>query len=63
MGEHEHPAECCFRCRFHRVKGSRCRRYPPVVVFDVNTLERVTMYPSTNQDMWCGEFAPIPDAP
>lgn len=48
--------ECCFTCRFHKIRGSRCRRFPPVVYYDVSTLQLVTRFPQTNQDMWCGEY-------
>jgi hypothetical protein len=48
----------CDTCRFYRTKGSKCQRFPPVVIYDVANLQRVVLYPNVANGMWCGEHQP-----
>jgi len=48
----------CDNCRFFKVKGQKCRRYPPQTVFDLNDMKRTPFFPQVNVGMWCGEHQP-----
>jgi hypothetical protein len=51
--------EICRECRFAHLKrsdGLRCRRFPPVFVYDYQTGISTPQHPETNPDDWCGEF-------
>lgn len=47
----------CVDCRFYRIKGQKCQRYPPVVVYDVASLNFSQAFPFAAPDGWCGEFS------
>jgi hypothetical protein len=57
------PAEqtnICKNCRYsHYRRGEelRCRRYPPVFVYDVSTGVTAVCFPDVDANMTCGEFA------
>jgi hypothetical protein len=44
--------DCCKNCRFYQ-NNEECHKDSPyvVVIFD----EPITMWPSTENDMWCGQ--------
>jgi hypothetical protein len=54
--------EICKNCRFsHYKRGEelRCRRFPPVFVYDYPTGTSNAQWPETNADAWCGEYKPL----
>lgn len=62
-------SENCGLCRFwktlrHGLEG-KCRRFPPIVIAGVSTLESIPesreFYPSTKPNDWCGEYQPVPN--
>ena len=55
------PKPTCVGCRFYIRKGSKCRRFPPVVIFDIGIVARVVMFPHVSDGMWCGEWSPTPE--
>lgn len=53
--------EICKECRAvhcSRTEGMRCRRYPPVFVYDPSTGASSAEWPEVNPDDWCAEFKP-----
>lgn len=62
--------ETCLTCRYH--VAQECRRYPPALGFvpvmvqhpisraAVPQLQTPCAFPSTPDDLWCGEHAPLP---
>ena len=50
----------CETCRFYRQRGAKCQRFPPVMFYDVNLLERVVAFPRVSATMWCGEYGARP---
>lgn len=53
--------EICRECRAvhcSRTEGMRCRRYPPVFVYDPATGVSSAEWPEVNPDDWCIEFKP-----
>lgn len=54
--------EICKECRashFSRKDGLRCRRHPPVFVYDPATGASSAQFPEVNSDDWCADFLPI----
>lgn len=47
--------ETCETCLYFH-KRRKCRRYPPVVIYDIKEVKVVTLYPCVNPDMFCGEY-------
>ncbi|NMV36765.1 hypothetical protein [Ralstonia insidiosa] len=54
------PLHSCGNCRhFHeRKEASRCRRFPPKVVYDLTERTSVSEFPIVTVDEVCGEWAP-----
>jgi hypothetical protein len=53
--------EICKECRFSHFKkndGLRCRRFPPVFVYDYATGTSTAQWPEVDADAHCGEFKP-----
>lgn len=53
----------CLTCRYYRRRGQQCQRLPPTVIYDINLLQRVTMFPQADDSMWCGEYSGLGDQP
>lgn len=49
MADDERCATCRFFIALGRIKGDRCRRYPPSVQ---------GVYAQVSSEGWCGEWAP-----
>ncbi len=54
----------CTRCVFF-VRSSasygvntrgKCRRFPPIVYFDATAKQPSELWPTVNENWWCGEF-------
>jgi hypothetical protein len=58
------PTETCGHCRHAWfVDGEDsvawfCRRYPPVVTYDIEEQTQCSTFPSTAPENTCGEFSP-----
>jgi hypothetical protein len=53
--------DICKNCRvshFSRRDGLKCRRFPPVFVYDPATGASSAQWPEVDADGWCGEFRP-----
>ena len=53
-------ATCVFFVRMSSNRGTitrgKCRRYPPMVYFDSHAKQVLEIFPSVNENFWCGEF-------
>ena len=58
------PRPACERCVFFvRTSSTRsvntrgkCRRFPPLVYFDSHSNQTSELWPTVNENWWCGEF-------
>ncbi len=58
------PRISCARCVFYvhittnqgvNTRG-KCRRFPPLVYFDTHAKQPSELWPTVNENWWCGEF-------
>ena len=51
---------CVFFVRTSSTRGvntrGKCRRFPPLVYFDSASRQTSELWPSVNENWWCGEF-------
>lgn len=55
----EEPTSTCKSCRHAHFQGEfwTCRRYPPVVVYDIAEQGAYSQFPIVEPQLTCGEFA------
>jgi len=47
--------ETCSTCRFFKMNGEECRRFPPEQ-FQIGELDIETRWPEVSRFDWCGEW-------